>query len=418
MIRPMRSLRLPLIPLLLTSVWACSPAPAEDRPWELASLPSPAGDASSLPQLSSSGDSAILSWVERAGRTATLKFATRERAGWSAPRTVASGDDWFVNWADVPSVIRLEGGTLAAHWLQKSGPGTYAYDVRLAFSRDGGESWSPAVTPHHDGTQTEHGFASLFKTPGAGLGLVWLDGRNIGGGEEAGHGGHGGGAMTLRAGTFDPAGAQTAEVELDNRVCECCPTAIAVTADGPIAAYRNRTDDEVRDIYVTRLVKGAWTEGVPVHADNWRIPACPVNGPGLAARGRRVALAWFTMPEGSGRAFVAISEDSGATFGAPIRVDDDGTLGRVDVELLDDGSAAVSWIELAGQQAEFRVRRISSAGERGPSTVIAPISATRSSGYPRMSSAGGELLFAWTATGEGASRVMTGGISLPGSRNP
>lgn len=418
MIRRMRTLWLPILSLLLTCAWACGQPPAADKPWELTTLPSPAGEASSLPQLSSSGNGVILSWVERTGRTATLKFATREADGWSASRTVASGDDWFVNWADVPSVVQLADGSLAAHWLQKSGAGTYAYDVRLAFSRDGGESWSSPVTPHHDGTQTEHGFASLFQAPGAGLGLVWLDGRQMSNGEESGHGGHGGGAMTLRAGVFDPAGTQISELEIDDRVCECCPTTIAVTADGPIAAYRNRTDEEVRDIYVSRLVNGAWTEGVPVHADNWRIPACPVNGPALSARGNRVALAWFTMADGNGRAYVAFSNDSGATFGPPVRVDDEETLGRVDVELLDDGAAAVSWIEVAGQRAEFRVRRVPASGERGPSLAIATISATRSSGYPRMSSRRGELVFAWTG-GEGSgARVMTGGIPLSESRNP
>lgn len=36
------------------------------------------------------------------------------------------GKDWFVNWADVPSAIRLANGTLVGHWLQKSGPGTSA----------------------------------------------------------------------------------------------------------------------------------------------------------------------------------------------------------------------------------------------------------------------------------------------------
>ena len=30
----------------------------------------------------------------------------------SAARTVAAGDDWFVNWADVASVLRLDNGTL------------------------------------------------------------------------------------------------------------------------------------------------------------------------------------------------------------------------------------------------------------------------------------------------------------------
>jgi hypothetical protein len=68
----------------------------------------------------------LLSWVERDGQEATLRFAERTAAGWSAPRDVASGNDSFVNWADVPSVVRLASGELVAHWLQKSGADTYA----------------------------------------------------------------------------------------------------------------------------------------------------------------------------------------------------------------------------------------------------------------------------------------------------
>ena len=73
--------------------------------------------------------------------------------------------------------MRLASGELVAHWLQKSGVDTYAYDVRLSYSKDDGKTWSASFTPHSDGTKTEHGFASLFQMPGAGLGLAWLDGR-------------------------------------------------------------------------------------------------------------------------------------------------------------------------------------------------------------------------------------------------
>jgi hypothetical protein len=366
-------------------------------------IDSPAPPGSAQPQLASTPGGAMLSWIERQGKTATLRFAERRDDSWSEPRTVASGDNWFINWADVPSVARLADGSLAAHWLQKSGTGTYAYDVRVSFSHDGGRTWTPPVTPHHDGTQTEHGFASLFDAPRAGLGLVWLDGRAM---KSEGHGGHGAGAMTLRAATFDPPGRQLSEAAIDERVCECCPTATAVTSNGPIVAFRNRSDDEVRDIFVSRLIDGAWTEPVPAHRDNWKIPACPVNGPALAARGRRVALAWFTMQEGEGRAFVAFSDDAGATFGAPIRVDDEATLGRVDVELMDDGAASVGWIEFSKERSEFRVRRVSGAGDRGLAQTISEVGSARGSGYPRLARSGAGLLAAWTETGE-SPRVRT-----------
>ena len=139
-------------------------------------LTSPATGSSAQPQLSVSSRGVLLSWIERAGDLATLKFAERTASGWTEARTVAAGRDWFVNWADVPSVMRLPSGTLVAHWLQKSGPDTYAYDVWLSYSQDEGRTWSPSFIPHHDGTKTEHGFASLFHSATASVPSGWMGG--------------------------------------------------------------------------------------------------------------------------------------------------------------------------------------------------------------------------------------------------
>lgn len=372
----------------------------------IAMLPSPAGAGSAQPQLTVSGRGVLLSWIERAGDLATLKFSERTGHGWTPARTVASGRDWFVNWADVPSVLRLADDSLYAHWLQKSGPDTYAYDVRLARSTDDGRTWTPSFTPHNDGTQTEHGFASLFQMPGAGLGLVWLDGRAM----KSGHGEHGGGEMSVRAAVYDTKGAQISEGPIDLRACECCPTAAAVTADGPIVAYRDRSASEIRDIYVSRLVSRKWTEPVAAHRDDWKIAACPVNGPALSANGRDVALAWFTAKGDEGHAYVAFSQDSGKSFGGPVRLDDASALGRVDVTLLEDGSAAATWIEFADGKAQFLMRRVSRSGERSPAMGIAGLAASRASGYPRMAALGSELVFAWTDSGA-PSAVKTATLS-------
>jgi hypothetical protein len=371
-------------------------------PLRIRPLAGPAGEGSGQPQLTASNRGVVVSWIERSGAHATLNFAERQGGEWSRPRVVAAGDDWFVNWADVPSVVRLADGRLAAHWLQKSGASTYAYDVRLSFSKDDGITWSPPTTPHHDGTQTEHGFASLFDLPDGALGLVWLDGREM----KGNHGGHGSGAMTLRFASFDRAGRQTADTLVNPKVCECCPTAAAITADGVIAAYRHRSPEEVRDIYISRFEDGKWSAGTAVHEDNWRIPACPVNGPALSARGRSVAIAWFTMRGEQGQAFAAFSKDAGRTFGTPIRLDDAGSMGRVDVELLPDGSAIAGYIELAGSAAQFRVRRVEASGARSAPTTVANIESGRGSGYPRLALDGAELVFAWIERG-GTMRVKT-----------
>ena len=367
------------------------------------SLPSPAGPNSAQPQLSTSSRGTILSWIEREGPKASLRFAERTKTGWSAPRTVAAGNDWFVNWADVPSVTRLSNGTLVGHWLQKSGADAYAYDVRLSYSKDDGKTWSPSFTPHTDGTKTEHGFAALFEMSGGGLGLVWLDGRAM----KPGHGEHGGGAMSVRFASFDANWKQTSETVVDGQVCECCPTTAVVTSDGPIAAFRNRSDEEMRDIHVSRLEKGKWTEPKAVHDDGWKINACPVNGPMLSASARDVALAWFHAKDNQGRAFVAFSRDAGRTFGEPIRLDDVSAIGRVDVELIADGVAVASWIEFANQRTEFRVRRVDRSGAKSPAVTVSNLAGGRASGYPRIATSGNEIVFAWTESVSGGSRVQT-----------
>jgi len=390
------------------STWTASSAA---EPWSLRVTPltSPATGDSAEPQLTVRGDRVVLSWVESSGDRATLKFAERTPDGWSQARTVSSGTNFFVNSADVPSVVRLADGSLAAHWLQVTSEAEDdAYDVRLSFSKDDGRTWSTSKTPHHDGKPVQHGFASLFQAPGQnGLGLLWLDGREM---KSEGHGNMGN--MTLRAATFTRSGTQASETRVGDRVCECCPTAVAETADGPIVAFRNRTQDEIRDIYVSRFVGGIWSKPAAVHDDHWKINACPVNGPALSARGRNVAIAWFTATGDKGHVFAAFSSDSGKTFGAPIAIEDAGAEGRVGVELLATGSAIVSWIEFADQRSQFRIRQIDPSGARTESINVASNGASRASGYPRMAVRGDELLFAWTDPSGYESQVKTAAARL------
>lgn len=421
--------RYPLAGLVAVAAILVSSQPAivaELAAWQLApeSLRTPALANSAQPQLSVSDRGVLLSWIERAGDLATLRFAERTASGWTEPRTIASGRDWFVNWADVPSALRLPSGVIVAHWLQKSGPDTYAYDVRLSYSKDEGKTWSPSFMPHQDGTRTEHGFASLFPM-GDGLGLVWLDGRNM---KPGGHeGDHGGGAMSVRFARYDRNWKLVEESALDERVCECCPTAAAVTADGVIAAYRDRSAGEIRDIHTSRLVGGKWAAPAAVFNDGWKIAACPVNGPALSARARDVVLTWFTVRQEQGQAYLAFSKDAGRTYGAPIRVDDGGSLGRVDVELLPDGAALATWIEFVDQpvtpkplggggRAQFRARRIERTGARSTAVTVAGISGNRASGYPRVALHRGDLVFAWTESADGGGlQVRTAIAPLPAS---
>jgi hypothetical protein len=371
------------------------------NPHEIAApveVPTPAPPGSGSPQLTTTADGrAVLSWLEPAG-TGTHRFrvSVREGSKWSEPVTIAEEERVFANWADVPTVAVMPDGTWAANWLSSTGRGSY--DIKLSFSKDGGRTWSSPVMPHRDGTKTEHGFVSFAPWPGGGVGLIWLDGRDYA--KYAGAEHHSmemmKAEMALRATKFKN-GAQSDEMLVDARVCDCCPTALTATSRGLVAAYRDRSRSEVRDIYVARLENGRWLPGRPVHEDGWLIPACPVNGPALASRGDRVAIAWFTAANNEGRVYAAFSSDGGASFGAPQRVDEGNPEGRVDIVLLEDGSAIVQWIERLEPGAEVRMRRVAAGQEKMPATRVATITSDRASGYPRLVVAGRELVFAWTA---------------------
>ena len=330
-----------------------------------------------------------------------------------APVTAASGADWFLSYADVPSVMRKVDGTLVAQWLKTTDPKVEGYDLLISRSTDEGQTWAPPVTPHHDGTRFQHGFASFVELPQNALGVIWLDGRN----SEYFDNDPASGTMTLRYAAFDAQWKQTADLEIDHNVCECCSTAAVMTDGGVLAAYRNRTDKEIRDIAVSHLENGKWTQEHIVHDDNWELYACPVNGPALSARGQQAAVAWFTVKNDVGQAYAAFSIDSGRTWGAPIRLDEAGSIGRVDIELLDDGTAVASWVEYRKESSEFRLRLVNSEGVRSAPIAIAPVGGSRAAGFPRMARDGDELVFAWSAVPPGgdanALQVYTGSATLP-----
>lgn len=327
---------------------APAPAPAAAPPkTEVRTIAFPVAGAV-VPFVTAGGTVSYMDEQAKAFRVITYRDGK-----WSEPRTIATEESMLINRADFPSVW-ANGSELVASWSTRKEHGAI---VHVAKSNDGGATWSAASTPHPD-VISQFGFVSL-----AGDQYVYLDGRTLKGGME------GEGDMQLRAGDG---------TELDARVCDCCQTAIAMTSAGPIAAYRDRSADEVRDISIVRKTASGWTEPKPLHNDGWKIPGCPVNGPQLDANGNRVVAAWFTAANNDPRVYVAFSEDAGATFSAAVRVDGGKPAGRADVVLFADGSAAVTWVSQATGKSTLHARRIKPDGSLGT-----PVDLGEAAGFPR-----------------------------------
>jgi hypothetical protein len=321
-----------------------------------------------------------------------------------------------VNWADFPTLVPLWNGDLAAHWLELAGESIQdGYSFRVAASTDGGASWGDPQTLVSKGPApgADQGFVSIVPYDEGRFAVLWLDGRANAPG--AGHG-----TQSLRA-ALSSGGRFGADTVVDELACDCCQTSAVAVPGGLLAAYRDRTNDELRDISLVRFDGERWSPPTTLHADGWTVSGCPVNGPALASRGPLVAAAWFTAPGAKkrmeagdppqGRVFASFSKDAGRSFGAPVRVDEGDPEGRVDVELLPDGSAAVSWLEAKGGKTDLVARRLTPAGKRRPVLTVAESSRARATGFARMTLLGSDLLIAWTEVGGGPTRVRIARIA-------
>ena len=204
--------------------------------------------------------------------------------------------------------------------------------------------------------------------------------------------------MTLRFATLSADGMLGEETLLDDRVCDCCPTDLAASGDSTLwIVYRDRSNEEIRDIRMARYDGTSWSPGRPVHADGWKIAGCPVNGPRVAVQGSLVAVAWFTVDaEEHGHVRVAFSNNGNASE-TPIEVAGPDPLGRVGLVLLPSGTAWISWMEAVKDElAEVRLRSVNATGMAGEPIVVATTSGSRSSGIPRLASRGNDLFVAWT----------------------
>jgi hypothetical protein len=396
-----------LASLSIIALWACTPV-GDSSDSRLSLLDTPARPGAEGPRLTvGANGETTLSWMEPDPDGTTLWYSSLGAGGWSPRMPVVKGRTMFVNWADLPSVLPLGEGRLAAHWLEKVGDLPYSYHVVVAQSFDDGLSWSEGIRVHTDDTPTEHGFVTLFPDSD-GVSAIWLDGRKTG--SEASDDPMKSG-MTLRGARIDRDGLLHDEQEIDPLICDCCQTDVSITESGAVAVYRDRSREEIRDIYATRLIEGQWQAAAPLNRDAWQIAGCPVNGPAIAARGDRVAAAWFSAPGGAAAVQVKFSGDGGASFGKPIEIATGRTLGRADIVMLPDESAVVSWLDAsAGGAAELHVRRVGADGTVGDPVAIASGLPARS--VPQLALARHSLVLAWSENRDGTLHVVTARLHI------
>ena len=343
--------------------------------------------------LLSTNDNLFISWTEQVADSNFLYISKLEDNSWSDKSIIKKGKDWFVNWADFPSISYNEiSNSLFSFHLQKSSEETFSYDVNYHINQ--GSSWKDMQKIHDDNTFSEHGFVSSIPYKD-GFMVSWLDGRNTYG---KGHDGHANGAMTIRSAILDNTGKIINESLIDGMVCDCCQTSMAISNDIPIIVYRDRSKDEIRDIYYSRYIDSNWTDPQPIHDDGWEINGCPVNGPNIDSNEENVVVSWFSASKGRPKVNLKFSRDNGRTFGDKILVDniENSPIGRVDVEFISSDEVMISWLSTVEGKGKLLMRKIGVNGSIGEIKVIDEVSTERSTGFPQIEKFNDKIYISWT----------------------
>ena len=349
-------------------------------------------NSNAQPSLVSNNGSLSLTWISSdEDMNAELNFRKYKDEEWTSPQKIAIGSDWFVNWADFPTHA-ISGDQVLTSYLKKSASGTYTYDVFLSLQKLSGEKVKEDFILNTDGFKAEHGFVSIVAKDDEGFFITWLDGRNTV--IKDADGNHR--PMTIRFAEITNNGDIINEAELDASVCDCCQTSITNTDKGPIVVYRDRSEEEVRDIYVTRKLDNVWEAPVTVNNDGWIIYGCPVNGPKAISNSNHIAVSWFTASEGKPTVNLSFSESYGASFGEPIKINDSDAIGRVDVAFLNPKEVIVSYMEGDGFDTYLRIKKVSIDREVSRPITISKIDGGRNTGVPQLEIYNNEIFIVWT----------------------
>lgn len=360
--------------------------------------PPVSGTASSSNLVTSPEGEAWLTWIETAAdKTLSLKFSRFDVAArkWSPARTIASGPDIYAGTSDIPALTLGSKGRATALWYVKNPPSPQTahlhhgagYHAVTSSTQDAGATWSAPARVSKESDINE--FAALATLADGRVLAVWLDARvkKIMGAMPDHDKIHPGMKLSqqLYSRIVAPAEAANADAPdtlIEYSVCDCCHTSLAAFPDGTaLLVYRGRSEEEARDIRVTRFRGSAWDEPRTLNQDDWRIAGCPVNGPQIVSDGGRAGVAWFTAADNDPRVVASFSPDAGARFLMPLKLSEPKPIGRASIVMLRSTALLVAWIDANGALA---LRRVTPDYGLNSSVTLTKPEAGRLKGQPRL----------------------------------
>jgi hypothetical protein len=239
--------------------------------------------------------------------------------------------------------------------------------VYFTRSTDGGATFTSPRPITSDGTSQR--FQQLALTSDGRVFAAWLDKRHAAAAIAAGKP-YPGAALAYAWSSDGGQSFGDTHIAFDN-TCECCRLAVAIAnPDRPVVLFRNIFEGSVRDHAITTFTNSA-TPGPlrRVSVDNWKIDACPHQGPSLAiAEDGSYHAAWFTDGVARHGLFYARADNDDAPFSEPRALSSPDRQPARSFLLAAGEAVHLVWKEFDGERTLVRWQASRDSGRRWSST--------------------------------------------------
>lgn len=350
----------------------------------------------------------------------TIWVASRESAGDAAFLALQSSSDNGRSWTP-PRKLTAEAITASGESRPKIAFGRQgeifiAYtkpiakphvgDIRFIRSTDGGRTFSAPVTVHAHREVTTHSFESMVVDRDGRIFIAWVDGRDADAAKARGE--RYAGSAIYYAVSDDGGARFKGDYKVADHSCECCRIGLALNLEGrPVALWRHVFAPNIRDHAMAELhANGSASPLQRASFDDWRVDACPHQGPAhaFAGDGRRHQV-WFNGKEGSGGGvqYAAFAPDGARPV--PVSL---GSAQAAQADIALQGArVAIVWKQFDGAATAVLARRSDDGGATWQEHTLARTGGE--SGKPFLVHAPAGMLLVWRTEKEGIRALPVSG---------
>jgi hypothetical protein len=325
-----------------------------------------------------------------------LQSSSDNGSSWTPPRKL-SAEAITAGGESRPKIAFGRQGEIFIAYTRPIAP-PHVGDIRFIRSTDGGRTFSAPATVHAHREVTIHSFESMIVDREGRVFIAWVDGRDA---DTAKARGERYAGSAIYYAVSDDGGAHfKGDYKVADHSCECCRIGLALDRQGsPVALWRHVFAPNIRDHALSVL--GANGSASPLQRasnDDWRIDACPHQGPAhaFAADGMRHQV-WFNGKEGKGGGlqYAAFAVDGARP--APVALGN-AQASQADIAVLGQ-HVAIAWKQFDGAATAVLARVSDDGGATWREQALARTSGE--SGKPYLVNALAGIMLLWRTVNEG-----------------